>query len=112
MMDAGRLDRQVTLRRASAASSNGFNEPVAIWSDLATVRAGFAPVSDGERLRAGETLANMQCRFTVRWSATTAGVDPRDRLIFDGREFDINGVKETGRRDFIEITATARAETP
>lgn len=110
-MDAGRMDRRIAVKRATS-TTNGFNEPVYTWATLTTVWAAVKPVNDGERMRAGETLANMQCRFTIRWSATTATVDPRDRLTFDGRDFDINGVKETARREYIEITATARAETP
>lgn len=31
-------------------------------------------------------------------------------LTFDGRTFDIVGIKEIGRREGIEITAAARAE--
>lgn len=105
------LDRRITLRRATTAA-NAFNEPVYTWADLATVWAAFQPVNDSERLRAGESLAMRQARFTVRYSATTATVDPRDRLTYGGHEWDINGVKEVGRRMFIEITATTRAETP
>lgn len=110
-MDAGRFDRRIALKRAST-TMNGFNEPEYSWTTLATVWAAMTPVNDGERMRAGETLANAQCRFVIRWSATAATVDPRDRLTFDGREFDINGVKQIGRREYLEITATARAETP
>jgi len=38
-------------------------------------------------------------------------VNPRDRIIYDSKTFDINGIKEIGRNEFLEITATARAET-
>ena len=110
-MDAGQLDRRIVLTRATS-TLNGFNEPVYSWATLATVWAQMVPVNDGERMRAGETLANMQNRFTIRWSATTATGDPRDRLTFNGRDYDINGVKLIGRNEYIEITATARAETP
>lgn len=110
-MDAGQLDRRIVLSRATS-TVNAFNEPVYSWSTLATVWAQMVPVNDAERMRAGETLANMQARFTIRWSATTATVDPRDRLTFNGREYDINGVKLIGRNKYVEITATARAETP
>ncbi|WP_396190311.1 head-tail adaptor protein [Flavobacterium sp.] len=48
----------------------------------------------------------------MRYSTTAATIDPRDRLTFEGRDYDINGVKDVGRRQYIEITATARAETP
>lgn len=111
-MDAGRLDRTITIRRVSVADVTGLIEPVETWSDIATVRAYAVPVSDAERARAGETLAQVRIRFTVRYSSQVSSIDPRDRLAFEGRTFDINGVKEVGRRQYLEITATARAETP
>lgn len=110
-MNAGDLDRRITLLRR-ASGTDAFNEASGAWATLATVWANASPVSDGERARAGETLSQMQIRFTVRWSATTSTVDPRDRLTFDGRTYDINGVKLVGRNAYLEITATARAETP
>ena len=109
-MDAGNLDRRVTIIRR-AAGVNAFNEPVDTWAPHITVWASMKPISDGERLRAGETLAQTACRFVIRYSCGSAAVDPRDRLIFDGREYEINGCKELGRREYIEITATARADT-
>jgi len=37
-------------------------------------------------------------------------VNPKDRVRFDGRVFDIYGVKEIPYRAGLEITATARAD--
>lgn len=111
-MDAGRLDRRVSLLRASTLSTNDFNEAVTTWRVLASVAANVVPVSDGERIRAGETLSSMMSRFTIRYSSTVADLDPRDRISYDGRQYDIRGVKEVGRREFLEITAAARAEAP
>jgi SPP1 family predicted phage head-tail adaptor len=108
-MDAGRLDRRIVLKRRKTGT-NGFGEPLDEWSTLATVWAHVAPVSDGERWRAGETLAAKLCRFTIRYSATVAVLDPRDQIEYDGRVWDIQGVKEMARREMIEITAAARAE--
>ncbi len=71
---------------------------------------GFRAVSDGERLKAGQTLADQTARFTIRWSSEVADVNPKDRIQFDGRVYDIGGVKELGRREWLEITATARAD--
>ena len=108
-MDAGRLDRRVTLKRRKSGV-NDFGEPVDEWTTLVTVWANVAPVSDGERWRAGETLAAKACRFTIRWSIKVSVLDPRDQIEYDGRTWDIQGVKEIGRREMIEITAAARAE--
>lgn len=110
-MKAGELDRRIIIRRATT-SSDEFNQPVETWADLAQVWAKATPVMDGERTQAGQTLATRQYRFSIRYSSTVAGIDPRDRIMFDGREYDINGVKEIGRREGLEITATATATTP
>jgi len=110
-MLAGRLDRRIAIQRASF-STNALNEKVATWPTVATVWASAMPVSDGERLRTGETISDRMMRFQIRYSAAVADVDPRDRVLFDGRVYDISGVKEIGRREGLEITATARGETP
>lgn len=105
------LDRRITITRRSGGV-NAFNEPADTWTNVTTVWASVTPVSDGERARADETLALKSSRFLIRWSSTVDAVDPRDRLVFDGSTYDINGVKKIGRKQFLEITATARAETP
>lgn len=108
-MDAGRLDRRIVIKSRDAGT-NSFGEPVDTWTTLATVWANVAPVSDGERWRAGETLAAKACRFTIRYSATVAVVDPTYQITYDGRVWDIQGVKEINRREFLELTAAARGE--
>lgn len=108
-MQAGRLADRIAIRRATVAS-NGFNEPVETWATLTTVWASAAPVMDGERWQAGQTIAQQSYRFTIRWSSVVANVNPRDRILFRGREYDIAGVKDTVRNTWREITATARAE--
>lgn len=110
-MQAGRLDRRIVIQRSTTVNDS-FNQPVETFSTLATVWASAVPVSDGERMKAGQTLANKMMRFTIRYSSDVSDVDPRDRIVFNGRTFDVNGAKEIGRREGIEITATARAETP
>lgn len=109
MLKAGSLDRRVTIRRLGAGV-NELNEPVGAWADLATVWASYSPVSDGERMKAGEISADKMARFQIRYSSQVASIDPRDRLFFDGAEWEIVGVKEISRRVGLEITAVARAE--
>jgi SPP1 family predicted phage head-tail adaptor len=109
MMLAGALDRLVTLQRATMANDS-FNTPVPTWGDLATVWAAAVPVSDRERLAASEVSASITHRFTIRWTSGVSDLSPTDRLTFDGRTFDIFGVKEIGRREGLEITAMARAD--
>lgn len=108
MIGAGKLDRRITLER-STLSDDGLSQ-VETWAPLAEVWAGMTPISDGERWRAGEVGATATHRFVIRHSSTSATLNPKDRLIYEGRTFNISGTKEIGRREGIEITASARAD--
>ena len=101
-------DRRITLERGGV-SDDGFSQ-VETWEPLAEVWAEVDPISDGERWRAGEVGASVTHRFRIRYSTTVADLNPRDRLTYEGRAFDIGGVKEMGRREGLEITASARAD--
>jgi SPP1 family predicted phage head-tail adaptor len=109
-MKAGDLDRRVALL-ARVETKNGFNEVVETWPEPGLkVWASYEPVKDAERVRAAEVAASITARFQVRWSTALVALDPTWRLAFDGRSFDIVAVKEIGRREGLEISATARAE--
>ncbi len=54
--------------------------------------------------------ATVTSRLRLRWSAFAADITPLDRVICEGRDYNITGVKEIGRRKAIEITASARAD--
>jgi head-tail adaptor len=49
--------------------------------------------------------SNATTRFRIRWGL---GVEETDRVSYDGKDFEIIGVKEIGRREGQEITAAAR----
>lgn len=113
-MQSERLDRRITLQR-STDTQDEYGSPVKAWADLATVWANYKPVSDGEkfseRLNGGEVAATLSARFAVRYDSAWADLNPKDRLIFEGRLFDIANVKEVhGRRAFLEITASERTD--
>lgn len=108
-MQPGDMDRRIVIRRATR-TADVFNEPVETWSDHLRVWAAKKDISDRERLQAAEIGATITTRFTVRWSEAASRVTPKDRIALDGRSYDIHGIKEVGRRRFLEITASARAE--
>jgi len=110
-MTAGRLDRRVQFRRA-VLIDNGFEQVESFANHGQPVWASKADVSDGERARASEVQAHLTTRFVVRFSAFTASITPKDRLVCDGLEYDISGIKEKGgRRTLLEISAAARVDT-
>ena len=108
-MDSGALDRSLILRKRTVAN-NSLGEPVETFTDLATVRASKTDISDGEKVRAQQVGAEITTRFQIRWSVNWSDLNPKDRVKSEGREYEIVGVKEIGRRDGIEITACARAD--
>lgn len=105
---ASKLDRQITIQRAAVARDTFHNLVEGPWSNLITVRAAKLEVSDGERIRAQQIGADITMRFQVRWNKVIATVDAKDQLLFEGKLFKILGVKELGRREGREITATSR----
>lgn len=103
------LDRRLQFRRATL-TDDSFNQRET-WADYGTpIWASYAPVRDSERWAAGQMQATRMARFTVRWSSFTSGLDAKDRFVFDGRDWSIIGLKEIGRREFIELTATTGAD--
>lgn len=110
MIDPGDRDRRIVILRASTVQDPGTGEQVETWAPLDTVWAAKKDVSDGERMKAAEVSAEISTRFTIRWSSAVSSVNPKDRVQYDGRTYDIYSVKEIGRQEGLEITGTARAD--
>lgn len=101
-----RFDRKITIERF-AATKNELGGQEKVWTEYSQAWASVTPVLDGERLRADTTAASITDRFLIKWNAVTSGIGVKDRISFDGRIFDIHGVKEVGRRRYIELSASA-----
>lgn len=108
-MTAGTLDRRLRIQRATQ-THDGLST-VETWANYgAAIWGARTLLTDGERWRAQAVQATATARFTVRWSAFAAGITTKDRIVCEGQTFDITGIKEIGRRAFLEITA-ARIDT-
>lgn len=105
---AGALDRRVRFER-NEGTENALGETVFDWGALHTVWGELVPVGDAERWEAGQVTARRMARVRVRWSDASAGVTAADRLVIDSEAWAINGIKELGRRRWIEFTVQ-RAE--
>lgn len=104
-MNAGDMDRRLTLHLVSTFD-DGLSA-VEIFTPGPTVWASKTEVSDAERWRAGQVQASVTTRFQVRYSPTTAGLTPQDRVECEGTTYNITAIKEIGRREGIEITGAA-----
>ena len=108
MMDAGVFDRRITVRRKTVI--NGPLGPTETWSVLCTIWAARTDVSDGEKAAAGTVMSTVSSRFQVRSSTETRGIRPADTITEGGLDFEIVGIKQLGRRNYLEISAQARLD--
>ena len=109
-MRLGRLNKRITIRRASAPTRNAMNEPVPAWADFASFWGQQIDQRPTESWKAGQTAAQVERVWRLRWSDRAATITPSDRLSCDGREFQIIGVTEIDRRVGIEIVGIAYSE--
>jgi SPP1 family predicted phage head-tail adaptor len=109
MPRAGEMDRRITILRAATAT-DGFNNPVPVWPPLMTVWAKWRAATANERLAQQEVGAEIEDVFEIRWSTLAGTVNPKDRLRFGDREYDIVEATEIPRRKGVRIKAVARPD--
>lgn len=107
---SGDLNRRVTLLRDDGEGQDDYGTPIEVWTTLATVWASWRRATARETLAAGEIGASVSDIFEIRYSSTVASLNPKDRLTYQGRTYDISGVTEIGFREGMRIEATARAD--
>lgn len=106
MLKAGRLDRLATIRAKTLANDDA-GQPIETWADVATVWTEKTDLRGREFFAAQANNAEIETRFRIRWRT---GVTPENRIVFEGRDYEILSVAEIGRREGLEIMAKARAE--
>ena len=111
-MSSGRFTRKIQLQRATK-TRDARNAPVLTWSNLIQMWAERTDVSAGERSRAQEVGADVTTRFVIRHNATVDNLSATDRIVYDGKTYNITGVREVAnRRDrLIEIDAVTANDT-
>lgn len=108
-MKAYNFDRRVQFQRP-ASVDDGLQQVATFADHGEPVWASRRDLSDAERAAAGWIEATVATRFVVRSSSFSRDLNPKDRVICEGLTFDIQGIKQVGRRDFLEITGTARTD--
>jgi SPP1 family predicted phage head-tail adaptor len=102
-MIIGKSDRRITIQRATE-TTNGYGEKVATWATLITVWAELQKTSGAKEAIANrQDTAAKQLVFKIRSSTDSRGVTTKDRLVYDGKYFDITGIEEQGRNDQLLI---------
>lgn len=97
-MKAGELRHRIKIQKLDEAQG-GTGEILkgdADWTDFATRSAAIEPLQGRELFIAQQVSAEVNTRVRLRH---LAGVTPRMRILFDGREFDIKSVLNLGERN-------------
>ena len=105
-MRAGRLDRRIEIQ-VNSPTLNGVGEEIENWNTLYNLWAEVIPVRGTERYASDQDAAVIEEKFKIRY---VTGVTPLNRILYNGKTYDIKGVLELGRREGLELHAKARAE--
>lgn len=110
-MRAGALDRRITLMRnqPSQSARGGLADN---WVAIQELYAQVKYARGGERFATQQVVGQGVVTFLIRWDGAWSDFNVKDRVSFDGRDYDVRDVRELGRREGIEIDATARSEVP
>lgn len=109
-MKAQALRHRISIRRFSEVVDpvTGYREEV--WVDyLTNVPAEFLPGPGREYLAAESVRSEVQGRFNIRWSQEAASIQSRDRVVWDGREWELKSdplPDATARRELILMVGT------
>lgn len=101
-MRAGRLDRRAQLRHAvlPANDANGQRKPT--FTAYATVWARKEEISGREYFAAEAKQAENTVRFTIRYRSDVLSTD---RLVCEGRDYEVIQFSEINRREGLLIFA-------
>lgn len=103
-MQAGKLDRRITLLKPTTAQDSYGAMTEAFASD-GTVWANVKQVDGGESFQDDQHTAKKTLVFTIRYRS---GITPSWRVQFDGEIYDLDDVAEVGRREGLALTGYAR----
>ncbi len=105
-MQIGQLDRAITIQQFTA-TVDGAGQEVKAWTTLAIVWARVRPQRGAERFVAAQIVGKAVTTFRIRHRTD---VTVAYRLQWDSKTWDVHVVRELGRREALELDATARSE--
>lgn len=106
-MQAGKLDRQITLLSYSNAN-DGFGSDKPTYTLVDTVWSDVIDLRGRELLAAQQSNSMITTKFRIRYRAD---IDGRWRIGWKGKQFEIVGTPiEVGRNETLEIMGFARDE--
>lgn len=108
---AGKRNRKVLVERGTSTQDE-YGSPVTTWATLWGGWASWRRAGARETLAAAEVGATVTDVFDLPYTPTSKDITPEDRLIYDGKTYDIAEAAEIGFHEGVTVKASARVETP
>ena len=108
-MNSQQLDRRLELQQLAETQSDT-GAITKDWVSVGTVYAKRLGAKGREYYSAGAELGVVEQAFQIRHSSAVQAVDATWRLIYEGRIYNILGVDETGRKEFITLLCKSGAD--
>lgn len=105
-MRAGQLDRRINIER-TFSTLDEFGRDVPAWNTIAKVWAQVEFGAGTETRATMEVAAEQRRTFRIRW---LSGLLSTDRIVYEGKSWDILDIAELGRRDGLLVTGIARVD--
>lgn len=103
-MRAGAFREPVRVETRDETSVNSYNETSESWTKLLETRAALSGGGGREFQQSGGTAADVTHVLRIRSSRLARTITPKERVILDGRTFEIvSAVDRSGRRRTIEL---------
>ena len=104
-MSAGKRDRLIVIERAAVAE-DAYGEEILTWAEVFKEWARVFYGKGNERREAAAERSEVPVTFSLLANSNSLTIGARDRIIYDGMIWDIEGIAPVKRGD-IEITAVA-----
>ena len=106
-MKAGTLDRRITIQRQGASTDDGYTTVPGALETYAERPASWKAANGRETYENLGREAKSAGTFFLRYDTLTSAIRATDKVLWDGRTWDIASVTELGRREGIELLVIA-----
>jgi len=98
-VNVGTLNRRVRIETYTT-SVDSYGEPIKTWIALDHVWADIQPLRNSEQFAAQQVNRLVSLRMTVHYRTD---VTEQMRILYDGDYYDIQGIRELGYREGLEL---------
>jgi head-tail adaptor len=74
-----------------------------VWADVI-----YRDGSGGESVQSAQIMSKQPVHFVIRYGSGWADVNPKDRVSYNSKLYNIEAVQEIGRNEGLRLTCTIR----